>query len=360
MENRKHNCAVKVTYGFIHFLGSVTRHISNGFYTIAPFMKPKDILSENNETEKQAPTAPIQPTRLFKTKEETLTQEPKPITVRENISQETKQSIASPVQKIIVPEETKPKPLAATALIKGIPFEDEDEKLRAEIYMNDFTSDTSNANIRNDSLEQIKRLSKPTAVEILKNLLTRENDQLKIMELLNTLTSLNNHADIKKELFTNYVDHDNPSIRISALRGISKYNDEECFTILSSALTDRDADIRKQALNLLCWSFDAKATSLYVKALHDVDNQVAKTAILICGALNIKQSISSLITLLSDPDREIQKSAVESLRKITKQKFGFNPTGSETNKKEAIECWRFWWRDNQSTFGMQIKNETEV
>ena len=84
--------------------------------------------------------------------------------------------------------------------------------------------------------------------------------------------------------------------------------------------------------------------------LHDADNHVRKTAIQISGAFKLRDTISALITSLSDPDRKIQKSVVVSLRKITGENFGFKVTGSKKSKDEAVEAWRFWWRDNQALY----------
>ena len=53
MVNENNNCVVKVTYGLMHFLGTVTRHVRDGFFTIAPFMKPASAPIKN-----QTVTAP--------------------------------------------------------------------------------------------------------------------------------------------------------------------------------------------------------------------------------------------------------------------------------------------------------------
>ena len=261
-----------------------------------------------------------------------------------------------PTEKVIPLEAPKATPTEASSIIKSVQFENEEELVRAEIYINDFCAHSSNASVRNSSLEQIKRLSKPTATKILMELLEKETEQLRTMELLTALTSLNEDAQIDKSLFENYLNHSSAVLRLTAIRGISKYKDEESYSLLCQALKDREADIRKQALNLLSFSYGARATQLILKSLHDLDSQVTKTAAQICGALNIQQSISSLITLLSDPYKGTQKAALISLQKITKQNFGFNANGSPQNKKEAIECWRFWWRDNQATFGFKNKS----
>ena len=234
-------------------------------------------------------------------------------------------------------------------------LEDEGEQARAEIYARNFNS--KSLAIRNEALDLIKGLSKPAAIRISKELLKEESNPLKMVQLLNVLSYLNKNEDVERGLFRYFLDHENPNIRLTALRAFSKYKGEEGFSALSSALRDTDAYVRRHALNLMCWTYRSRCEEAVFALLHDADNQVRRSAILICGALKLQRSILVLITLLSDPDKDIQKIASETLMKITKQNFGFIASSSQKNKDEAIAAWQSWWDENQITFGLQLKKE---
>lgn len=255
--------------------------------------------------------------------------------------------------QVVEPVKVENIKIEAASFLKGILFEDVKEIPGAEIYVNDFNSNIGS--IRKDALDQIKKLSQKTAIPILEKLLSNQNEPIKIAEILNTLGNMNEKGEISKEIFLKFLKNDFASVRLAVIRGMSKYKDEEGYELLVAALKDVDAENRRQALNLLCWIYKEKSDLLVLKMLHDMDNSVRKTAIQICGVLKLHQAVSPLITCLSDPDKEIQKIGEDSLRKITNQKFGFNVNGSPISKKNAIEAWRFWWRENQATFGLQMK-----
>lgn len=231
--------------------------------------------------------------------------------------------------------------------LNGIAFTNKAEQLGAEIFFQDLQS--LNRHNRMQAFAALKKLPVSTAAEMLERLLAREHDPCKIIETLNVLTGLNNEMRIPKRLFLTYAQHDNPLIRSVAFRAISKYRDEEAFAILSAAAKDPDAEVRRQILNCLCWNFEERCLSFALKALSDEDPRVRKTACLILGVFKAMDGISGLITLLSDPDREVQKSANLSLKKITGEDFGFKVSDARKAREDAIEHWRFWWRQRPLT-----------
>ncbi len=333
MEKKEENYVIRATNGAMRFLGSASRSVRNGFYFAFPFMKP-----EERETEKP----------LY-AKSGAAEERPSAASVK------TKPLEARPAMNLPFRKAQKTsgagleKEENATdmeSLLGGMDFESKLERVQAEIYVRDFDSKLTKT--RDEALEQLKRLSRGTALEILKRLLKKKEDPLQVIELLNTLSDLNDDGTVEKTVFMDFLEHKNPSIKLAAMRAVSKYKDREAFSVFLSALKDEDAEIRRQALNLLCWTYGAECAPQALMLLHDVDNHVRKTAIQISGAFKLRGAISALITFLSDPAREIQKSAVESLRKITGENFGFKISGSTKDKEEAIEAWRFWWRDNQA------------
>lgn len=242
----------------------------------------------------------------------------------------------------------KRKPVEIESFFKNIEFSSKLERIQAEVYVRDIESDDPTTRI--EAVEQLKNLTKPVAVGILRRLLATKGSPARIVDHLNALSCLNGDASLDRKLFRDFLQHPNSSIRVAALRAVSVYRDDESFSILSSAVEDPDAEVRRQALNLQCWTYGDMCTGAVLALLHDPNGHVRRTAALICGTLKLNLSISALITLLSDVDASVQEQAVESLQKITGKNLGFDHSGTAASKKEAVEAWRFWWRDNQSTF----------
>ncbi|MBF0384244.1 MAG: HEAT repeat domain-containing protein [Candidatus Omnitrophica bacterium] len=337
---------VAITYDTIRFLGECTGVVEKTFFTIAPFLKPR--ITEKPKVSYKSPEPEKSPSSFLRSDKIVTT----------SFATEKKEE-ANPILLSFQAQIDKPASSAVASKsteLKNIPFQDADEAHRADIYVRDF--DSKLAKLRSEALDQIKKLSKPVAIAILKKLLATENDQLKLIEILNALSTLNEKADLNKDFFIVYLKDDNPHMRLAALRAISKYKDEEAFEILSSAIKDPSPEVRKQALNLICWNYGDRGIPFIMKLLHDVDDNIRKSAIQMCGAFRAHQAVSALISLLTDAEQTIQKEADAALRKITKHNFEFHAKGSQKNKEEAIEAWRFWWINNQATFGMQKKNQS--
>lgn len=228
-------------------------------------------------------------------------------------------------------------------------FEDSTEQAQAEVFLNDLKSETSA--IRLQALREIKKLSKPTVVKVLKRLLAQDSDPLKTIEILNTLSNIVEGQSVPKDLFKEYLESPNVKIRLAALRAVSKYRDEESFEILTNHVKDKIPEVRRQVLNCLCWDFEERCVPYAVNALHDVDAGVQQTACKIIGVFKSPEAISALITLLNGPDRDVQECAATVLKKMTGQNFGFRSTSSNKNKQAAIDDWRLWWCENQAKFG---------
>jgi hypothetical protein len=233
---------------------------------------------------------------------------------------------------------------------KDIEFKDELERVKADVFVKDFQSPMKDT--RTKALERLKEIPRPQAVGILAKLLPGEEDPLRINEILDTLSSLDHEAKLKKRIFTDFLRHPNPILRQAALRALARYKDEESFSILSSCLEDEDAEVRRQTLNCLSWFFGDRCVPAALELLHDVSGHVRTTAAFICGAFKVPQSIPALITLLSDTEREVQKNTLASLKKITGHNFGFKITGRKRQKDAAIKKWHRWWHENYAKFGM--------
>ncbi|MBF0533024.1 MAG: HEAT repeat domain-containing protein [Candidatus Omnitrophica bacterium] len=354
------NPVVGFTYDTLRFFGGCVRIAENGFFKAAPFLKPaagtRKPVAAKSPAATPAPSAYIQSDRVVTTTFPPLKKEaapePNPILLsfQNEIQKKPAAAVLQPIEQTVSGD--------PDAFFRGIPFAEKDEYHRAEIYVRDF--DSRLAPMRSEALDQIKKLSKPAAVAILKKLLGTETNAIKQVELLNALSMLNQPGDLDSGYFKGYLGEANPRIRLAALRAISKYKDEEALQILSAAIKDPAGEVRKQALNLICWNYGNRGIPYIMKMLHDVEDSIRKAAIQMCGTFKAQPAISGLITLLADADPDIQKAADAALRKITKQDFDFHPKGSPKHKEEAIEAWRFWWINNQATFGSSGKSNSSI
>jgi len=406
MNQKKESCVIdRGIYQSMYHLGSFSRSVKEGFFCCMPFLrsngrngKYQESSTKPNVADKFSPdeevtipslkrdVLPIIPLEkkesrpLMKEvvialgdesaiapsieKSENIIKAPKKV-ILEKVEDETKEEVILKDQGKIILEEVEFEEKEEKderflkdqekVILEEVAFETKDELIRAEVYIEDFHSKDSELHLK--ALEEIKNLPKPTAVEIFGKLLQDEKQPLKIKELLQSLAMINGNKDLDKTLFLQYLDHKSPSVRIAALRALAKYEDEEAFSILSSVLKDKNADIRRQALDLLCCTYQSNCDEILLKGLHDVDNKVRKIAIRFCGVFKLHQGISILINFLNDPNVEIQKISAETLRKITKKRFNFNCNGSQNSKNEAIESWKTWWQKNQTTFGWKLKKE---
>ncbi|MBF0489559.1 MAG: HEAT repeat domain-containing protein [Candidatus Omnitrophica bacterium] len=290
-ENR--SSVVAITYDTLRFFGECAKSIINVVW--APL---------TTDTSLHSKVTPSQPTKSLAPKRNSLK------------SEEKRSEVAFP---------------------SDFSISEQEEVLRPEIYINDFSS--QHPQVRLEALNQIKKLSKSVAIPILKKMLIEEQSPLKQVELLHTLSTLNDRSDLDRDFFKRYLSHSNVDLRLVALRAISKYKDDESFEILSSAIKDPQASIRKQILNLICSTYGERGIPLIMRLLHDIDDDVRKLAIHMCATFKAHQAISALMTLLSDQNSDIQKEANNALKKITGQ------------NEETVEAWNRWWANYQATFG---------
>ena len=322
MEKKSRNHLESSYYTLMRFLGSTTRSICNGVYYICPFINLGKLQKQDEGS----------------ILEVSIIKEPEVVSSVEQKSLSSMQASFS----------TKSQRIEVQSFFNGMKFKNKLERMKAEVFVEDFQSPLDDT--RHKALKHLNEISKPAAKAILRKLLQLEEDSLKIIEILNSLSNLNDDHKLQLQIFTDFLSHHNSGVRQTALRVIARYADEQSFEIISSCLMDENAEVRRQALNCISWFFRDRCAPAVLKSLYDDDYHMRETAILICGTFKLRQSISALITLLSDPNKNVRKKAIDSIRKITGQNFEFDAFGSENNRKAAIEDWRFWWRDNQIKF----------
>lgn len=303
------------------FLGVMTRNFREGVSFILP----------TNRSEHKSPSV-----------EDQIVEEPSQ--VKETVVAETKHPSFFDQESEMM---FYPKPIKEGSFLQGIDFRNAGETLVAEIYIKDFRTGTPV--IRKAALERIEQLPKRVSFEILKRLTRTEKDVVLQMEIVDALSRINNEGQLDKRFFIEYFKSDKTVLRLAAIRAFSKYGDDESFEILTKATEDAEPEVRRRALNAMVVTYEDRTIPLVLHALGDSDTSVRRMAAFSCGILKIKQSTSTLISMLNAPEVEVQIAANESLKKISGEDFGFNPKGAETSKKEAVAAWRFWSRDHHAS-----------
>lgn len=318
--------------GIARFLGVTVKRLENEIKSFFPYLKWLAGTEEVKKQPRQETAAPlVSPVIPPPASGQSLSTAP----------------VAPPVPVTPVPEPIIEETPAES--LNGVEVDNKAEQLRQEVIFADLQS--PDRHVREQAEGELKNFSRPAALKLLEKLLSTERDPLRILEALNVLSGIGNGAPVTRQIFKRFSAHEDSAVRLSALRLISKYRDPEAFNMLSAHVKDRDVEVRRRILNYLCWDFEDQALPFAMNALHDANPQIRKTAAQIMGALKSYESVTALITLLNDSDKEAQEAANQALKKITGKDFGFDPCASHKHKEGAIEHWQKWWLDNQIKYG---------
>ncbi|MHC5038551.1 MAG: HEAT repeat domain-containing protein [Planctomycetota bacterium] len=77
------------------------------------------------------------------------------------------------------------------------------------------------------------------------------------------------------------------------------------------------------------------------------------------GNLGDLSGMPVLIEWLDHTDDSNRILAVTILRRVTEQNFDYDPYGAPEDRKNAIDMWKKWWRNNKSRFELALDLESE-
>jgi hypothetical protein len=316
-----------VSNGFARFLGLTVKRLENEIRSYLPLKK---WFYDTPSTRQAAP----------------------PVIASQNISQAPtfKEKLFESVKDIFSKEKPveRVKDIPADS-VKDIPYDNKTEEIKSEFIFNDLRS--PDKAIRKQAQGELKNIPPALALKLLERTLAAEAIPLRVIENLNVLETFRNESPVTRQVFNKFSGHVDSAVRLAALRSLAKYRDDESFNLVASHIKNKDPEVRHRILNYLCWNFEERCLSFALAAFHDGDHRVRRTAALIMGSLKAEEAMTGLITLLNDPDKDVQESANSSLKKITAKDFGFNPSASQARKDEAVDGWKKWWRENQAKFG---------
>ncbi len=114
---------------------------------------------------------------------------------------------------------------------------------------------------------------------------------------------------------------------------------------LLKALDNSNVSVRRKAAEVFAAKLDMRG--LY-KASKDEDivvQDIASNAFYPQDALAKAQAVGALMETLENPDVEMRRFAINILERVTGKRHGFGPNATENERKEAMDKWQSWWKE---------------
>jgi len=107
-------------------------------------------------------------------------------------------------------------------------------------------------------------------------------------------------------------------------------------------LLDPDAGQRFGAVDRIAKGRYKQLVGALLPVLSDEDPFVRSLAMQVLGDFGAVEAVPPLLDVLEDPSPIIRKAAAETLVRLTGYDAGFDPRGSEGERKKAVKKWRDW------------------
>lgn len=188
------------------YLGATVRCVENDINRLFPFFKGagrsikqvpvfrKPVIAPSAAR----PVSPVPPIRRE-------VPQPRPVVREQEQDRVAPTTASAPAPAPIIER----KPVSVEVGLRDIRFENKVEELKADIIFKDIQSPIYKVRLK--AMDHLKDLSKPTAIKIVKSLLSGEQDNVKIVEMLNALVGIGT-----KRLFPNNCSKIMPSTRMPA------------------------------------------------------------------------------------------------------------------------------------------------
>lgn len=107
-------------------------------------------------------------------------------------------------------------------------------------------------------------------------------------------------------------------------------------------LLDADAGQRFAAVDRIAKGRHKALAADLLPVLQDEDAFVRQLAMQVLGDFGAAEAVPALLDVLEDPNAVIRKAASEALVRLTGYDPGFDPRGSEAERRKAVRKWRDW------------------
>ncbi len=133
-------------------------------------------------------------------------------------------------------------------------------------------------------------------------------------------------------------------VRRAAVEALGLIGGKEASKALLKCLTDKDALIRADAVLAIGRQGKKSAVKPLIRSLGDDEAHVRAAAAFALGAFDDPRVIAALIEGLDDEDENVRAKSLLSLKRLTKQTFGFNPKAPAAERERAVNRWLAWWK----------------
>ncbi|HPD16628.1 MAG TPA: HEAT repeat domain-containing protein [Planctomycetota bacterium] len=132
--------------------------------------------------------------------------------------------------------------------------------------------------------------------------------------------------------------------RRRALLLLGSFNTPRAQDLLVGALDDPDPATRATAQRVLVDQKCERVVPDLLRQLESVSALARMQAVSSLTRFGDKRFVPHLIKALRDPERVVRDRAIQGLRKLTGEGFGFLADASAQNREEAVQLWERWWR----------------
>ncbi len=140
-------------------------------------------------------------------------------------------------------------------------------------------------------------------------------------------------------------------VRWAAAESLGALRAEEAYPRLVSGLRDSSSFVRSASANALGRIGDEAAIPDLRSSLFDrnlwVRNAAARALALLGDNAGIPVLIRNLESTARERDQMVRAQAAEFLREVTGEDFGFDPHGTDAERREAIRRWESWWQERR-------------
>jgi HEAT repeat protein len=136
-------------------------------------------------------------------------------------------------------------------------------------------------------------------------------------------------------------------VRRAAVEALGRLGGNEARDTLIKLLTNKESVIRADAALALGGIREKVVVLALIRSLGDDEALVRASAAFVLGGQGDAGAISPLVDALADEDENVRAKAHLSLKRLTKQDFGFNPDAPQADRDAAMAKWRAWAKGSQ-------------
>jgi len=293
----------------------------------------KSLISDVREYEKDV--------QRLKSRISELKEEEKAETLRKRKLKEEAMPVKEKAEIKDVPVVKAVKSEIENALRDGV-FESISEKAKFEKVANDLLD--SDMEIKILAVTELAKMKTEAAVPVLTETIKFEDPHL-ASEIVNTLIDIGDSKAVP--LFKEKVTDPHYRVRVASLRGLYKLaedDDEEATQLLTNALQDEHADVRRSAITFIGWKDNVDAVPALVQCLKDENEKVRKAALSALATIREKSTVVPLIRALKDKDLDMKEKVLDAIKMITGEEITFDLEASGKELSKAIDDLTDWWQ----------------